>query len=252
MKYAAIILARMGSTRLSMKVLRPVCGRPMLAHVINRAGKFPEIEPGSVALAIPVGPENDELAEFGGSMGVRVVRGDEDDVLSRFLLAAHELEADVVYRITADNPLLDPGVAEATYRAFSDGVWDYAVMENTPLGTTAEIVTVDALERATKLAVSPRLKEHPTLAFYENSGIFKMRLIQAPPKWAHPEWRFTVDTELDLKLVERILTDLGEDAGLDAIVPWLERNPDIARMNESVAQSGWGDLKEMKNAIGTS
>lgn len=252
MKYASIILARMGSTRLSMKVLRPVLGKPMLAHVINRAARLPEIEPGYVALAIPLSHENDGLVEFGKSMGVRVVRGDEDDVLSRFLLAAHELKADVVYRITADNPLMDPGVVEEIYRAFSDGVWDYAVMENTPLGTTAEIVTVDSLERATRLAVSPRLKEHPTLALYENSRLFKMRLVQAPEKWAHPELRFTVDTELDLKLVERILTDLGEDASLDAIIPYLERNPGIARMNESVPQSGWGDLKEMKDAIGTS
>lgn len=137
-----------------------------------------------------------------------------------------------------------------TWDAFIDGSWDYAVMEDTPLGTTAEIVTLDALLRAKDLAVTERLKEHPTLALYENADKFKMRLVAPPGKWRHPELRFTVDTELDLTVVERIFLELGVDATLDTIVPFIEQHPEIATMNSSVEQQNWASLKERKNAIG--
>ena len=253
MRVAAIILARMGSTRLSHKVLREIVGIPIIGHVIERTRRFPEVADGcGVTLAIPTSEENDVLDSIGENYGVRVVRGDEDNVLSRLILAVRESEADVCYRVTADNPLIDPGVAKATWIAFIDEVWDYAVMEDTPLGTTAEIMTLDALERAQKLAVTPRLKEHPTLAMYENSDKFKMRLVAPPARWRHPKLRFTVDTESDLSLVEHILFELGIDATLDAIIPYLDKHPKLADINSSVEQQGWETLKDRKNAIGTS
>jgi spore coat polysaccharide biosynthesis protein SpsF len=250
MKVAAIILARMGSTRLRTKVLREIAGIPTIAHVIRRASIFPHVSERGVTLAIPDSSENDHLETIGLGYGVRVVRGDEDDVLDRFILAARKSVADIVYRITADNPLIDPGVVGATWDAFEEGSWDYAVMEDTPLGTTAEIVTLDALLRAKDLAVTERLKEHPTLALYENSDKFKMRLVAPPEKWKHPEWRFTVDTELDLQVVERIYQELGVDADLDTIAPFIKLHPEIALMNSSIEQQNWASLKERKNAIG--
>jgi spore coat polysaccharide biosynthesis protein SpsF (cytidylyltransferase family) len=77
-----------------------------------------------------------------------------------------------------------------------------------------------------------------------------MRLIPAPEKWNRPQWRFTVDTETDLKLVESILQNLGIDATLDRIVPFLDSNSAIAGMNSDVAQAGWRTLKEQKDRIG--
>jgi spore coat polysaccharide biosynthesis protein SpsF len=252
-KVAAVILSRMGSTRLFRKAVRPIAGLPMIAHVIMRAKEFPRVrESCGVVLAIPVGAENDELQEIGEHEKVKVVRGDEDDVLSRFLLAAHEVGAEVVYRVTGDNPLVDPGVISATWEVFLEGHWDYAVMEDTPLGTTAEIVTVEALERAQTLATTPALKEHPTLALYENRDKFRMRLVAPPDEWRHPEWRFTVDTDLDAWLVERLLYQLGEDAGIDDIVAYLQRHPEVARVNASVEQQGWKDLKDRKDEIARS
>jgi spore coat polysaccharide biosynthesis protein SpsF len=239
------------STRLERKVLRDLAGVPMIAHVLGRASRFPEVMRGAgVVMAIPEGRADDELAAFGENRGVNVFRGDEEDVLSRLLLAAESVGADVVYRVTADNPLVDPGVVEATWSRFLDGEWDYAVMDGTPLGTTAEVVSVEALKRVRELATTPTLREHPTLALYENSDQFRMRLLKAPEAWRHPEWRFTVDTEEDLALVETILLELGHEASLEAIVPFLERNPQLARINASVGQKGWEGLKERKDAIG--
>lgn len=250
MEAAAIIQARIGSTRFPGKALVDVAGTPLIAHVIKRVSGFKGLkkEKGLV-LAIPDRRSDNELARIGRDWGAEIVRGDEDDVLGRILLAADFAGADVIFRITGDNPLVDPGVAELTLNAFESGRWDYSVMEEVPLGTTSEIIRVDALKRASELATSPRLREHVTLAMYENSHKFRMNLIQAPEKWRHPEWRLTVDTEHDLKVIESILGALGQRATLDEIVPFLEKNPELTLINSEVEQKEYGWLKEMKDAI---
>lgn len=251
---AAVITARMGSTRLARKATLDLAGRPIISHVIDRVKKFrnflSDVTQFAVVLAIPNTDENDGLEKIGHKHGIEVFRGDEDDVLSRTILAAESVSGNVVFRITGDNPLVDPGVVSKTWEGFLDGDWDYAVMEDTPLGTTAEIISLDALARASKIADTPELREHPTLALYRNPDKFRMRLIPPPENWKHPEWRFTIDTESDLRFVERIVTDLGGDATLDEIVPYLETHPEIAEINSGVSQSGWKNLKECKDAIG--
>ena len=251
MRPVAVITARMASTRLDRKVLREVGGLPMVAHPIRRASAFPGVvDGGGVVLAIPESEENDELVSIGEEFGAKVVRGDEDDVLGRILHCAETVGADVLYRVTGDNPLVDPGVMRATWTAFVDGVWDYTAMDDTPLGTTGELVSVDALKRARELATTQRLKEHPTLPIYENPERFRIRLLPAPDKWKRPDWRFTVDTESDLEVVERIFTELGVNATLDTIVPFLDDRPEITAINTDVAQDGWKSLKRQKDHIG--
>ena len=253
-KIAAVITARMGSTRLANKALVEVAGQPLTSHVIERAKNFRDflgnVEKYEVILAIPEGEKENELEETGRACGIAVFRGDEDDVLSRVILAAESVGADIIFRITGDNPLIDPGVVSETWHGFLDGDWDYAVMEDTPLGTTAEIVTLDALKRAESLADNIELREHPTLALYRNTDKFRLRLIAPPDSWKHTEWRFTVDTEEDLRFIEHIITELGKNATLEEIVPYLESNPEIAGMNSEIKQDGWNNLKEYKDAIG--
>ena len=251
MKTAAIIAARMGSTRLDRKAVLTLAGHPVVAHAIMRSKKFPGVsEEEGVVLAIPEGEKENELAEMGVEYGATVFRGDEDDVLSRVLLAAEAVDADVIWRVTGDNPLVDLGVVKATWDGFMSGEWDYAAMDDTPLGTTAELLTVDALRRAGEIADIPRLREHPTLAMYENSELFRMLLIPSPEKWRRPQWRLTIDGESDFRVVEKIMTELGIGAGLDEIVAYLDAHPEVALMNADVAQKDWEKLKERKDAIG--
>jgi len=250
MRTAAVIAARIGSTRLEKKALRMLAGHPMTAHVIRRSMEFPGVsDGGGVVLAIPEGGKEDELAALGIEYGAKVFRGDEDDVLSRIILAADSVGAETIWRVTGDNPLVDPGVVRQTWDEFDPDRWDYAVMEDTPLGTTAELLAMDSLRRAKDIAETPRLREHPTLAMYENSGEFRMNLIPAPDEWRHPEWRFTVDKESDFALVETIMSELGIDTDLDEIVPFMEKHPEIASLNAATSQEGWKELKERKNEI---
>jgi spore coat polysaccharide biosynthesis protein SpsF len=102
----AVIQARTGSTRFPSKVLADLNGRPMLSHVVERVARCRSVD--RVVVATSTGPSDDAVAELAVRAGASVTRGPLDDVLRRFVLAAHEHSASVVVRITADCPLVDP------------------------------------------------------------------------------------------------------------------------------------------------
>ena len=115
MTTVAVIQARCGSTRFPRKVLAPLQGRPMLAHIIERVARASLVD--HVVVATTDGPGDDEVAALATALGAGVTRGSEDDVLSRYVLAAHEHDADVVVRITADCPLTDPAIVDSVIQA---------------------------------------------------------------------------------------------------------------------------------------
>ena len=113
-KTAVIIQAHMGSTRLPGKVLMDLCGRTALSHVIERCRAIENAD--TVCCAVPESSENDVVAAEAERAGAVVFRGSESDVLERYYLAAKQLNADVVLRVTADCPLLDPAVSAAVLK----------------------------------------------------------------------------------------------------------------------------------------
>ena len=120
MKIAAVVQARIGSSRLRGKVLADLKGRPMLEHVLHRAGMIDGVN--EVVLAIPDSREDDVLEAIGTHAGVSIVRGDATDLLNRYHAAATASGADAVVRITADCPLIDPKVCSLVVRRFALGM----------------------------------------------------------------------------------------------------------------------------------
>lgn len=147
MKTVAIIQARLGSSRLPAKVLLPLpTGRTVIEEVIHRAKQINGVD--EVVVAIP----EKDAAILERYISVRCVKGSETDVLSRYWMAAKEAEADVIVRITADCPMLNPTVCSevVALRARSDV--DYASniwpARSFPQGFDCEVFTMDALQRA--------------------------------------------------------------------------------------------------------
>jgi spore coat polysaccharide biosynthesis protein SpsF len=109
-KVAAVIQARMRSTRLPGKVLQNVAGKPLLWHVLHRLRKSEWI--GTLCVATTTDPADDPLVAYAQSQGAMVVRGSEENVLQRYALAAQQLDADIIVRVTADAPLVDAGFVD--------------------------------------------------------------------------------------------------------------------------------------------
>ena len=124
MTTVAVIQARCGSTRFPRKVLAPLQGRPMLAHIIERVSRATLVD--RVVVATTDGANDDEVATLAAESGAGVTRGSEQDVLGRYVLAAREHGADVIVRITADCPLTDPAIVDTVIRARGEHDADYA------------------------------------------------------------------------------------------------------------------------------
>src|SRR5512133_3030988 len=123
-RVVAIVQARMSSSRLPGKVLLDLAGQPMLARVVERARRSRRID--QVAVATTTDPSDDPVEAFCRERGYACVRGSMHDVLDRYYQAARQLQAGVIVRLTADCPLVDPGLIDETVQAFHREEVDFA------------------------------------------------------------------------------------------------------------------------------
>jgi spore coat polysaccharide biosynthesis protein SpsF len=242
-KTVAIIQARMGSTRLPGKVLRPLCGKTILAHVIDRVRASEAID--AIVVATTDRPADDTLAALVPTLGVTLFRGSEDDVLSRYYGAARAAQADTVIRITADCPLFDGGVLrvmlnEFTSRRAHGQALDY--LSNTlartyPRGLDAEIFDFATLERTQREAAQAFEREHVTPYIYGHPERFALANHVGVPDLSQLRW--TLDTDEDWRLIEAIYTALYRPDrlfGTNDILALLDRQPSLVALNAHIIQ----------------
>ena len=200
---AVILQARTGSSRLPGKVLADLAGRPMLAFLVERLKRCASVD--RFILATTELAEDDDLAELGKSLGLKVVRGSWDDVLSRFALAAEKVEAEVFVRITGDCPLIDPGLLEEMIHEFACQETDYfsnCVDPTYPDGLDIEIFTRQALLLAQAECTDAFQREHVT-PWIRDSG--RCRLSQKRHSADHSNMRWTVDEPEDLQVIRAVV-----------------------------------------------
>src|SRR5262245_59745058 len=163
MKVVAIVQARMGSTRLPGKVMKPIGGVPMIELLLSRLGRAQEVD--EIVLATSDAPGDQELARRVDALGIRCFRGSENDVLDRYYRAAVEAGADAVVRVTGDCPLVDPQLVDEIVRAFRTSAVDYVSNTMTPTfpnGLDVEVFRMEALATAWREAQTSYDREHVT------------------------------------------------------------------------------------------
>jgi spore coat polysaccharide biosynthesis protein SpsF len=234
MTIVAIVQARMGSTRLPGKVLADISGKPMLDRVLDRAASILNVD--EVVVATSCLASDDPISNHCATRGTRVIRGSETDVLERFVDAARATNADVIVRITADCPLLDPVVGAIVVNDMTAEI-DYAsntLVRTFPRGLDIEATTRTALERAHREATDPPSREHVTYYIYNHPEVFRLaRVIDAED---HSDLRWTVDTEEDLALVRTIYGELGDAATYRDVLALCKARPELTTMNAHIQQ----------------
>lgn len=237
-KIVAIIQARMGSTRLPNKVLMKINGHSMLEEVIRRTKAIKGIN--GIIVATTENPKDLKIVSLCKKLKVQAFRGSEDDVLDRFYQCAKAEKADVVIRITSDCPLLDPEIVVQGLKKILSQKVDYlsnALKRTYPRGLDFEIFTFQALEKAWREGKESTDREHVTPYIYSHPEIFKIGHLVNPTNYS--DYRLTVDTQIDLELVRRIFKALGGNGkvfGLKDIVRFLEKNPELGKINSEVVQ----------------
>jgi spore coat polysaccharide biosynthesis protein SpsF len=205
-----LVLARSDSSRLPRKALIPVEGRPLIGYVFERASRITGLS--HLALATTDRGIDDELADYAGTCGIDVCRGDTQDVTKRLLDCSSPFGADYLIRINADSPFLDPAlIAEGLSHIGKDRDLITNIVGRTfPYGVSVEIIRREALE-LTHARMTLAEREHVTEYIYVNDCAFSIfAMTSDSPELSAA--RMVVDTEEDLLRFKKVVHALGDDA----------------------------------------
>lgn len=237
MKIAAIVQARMGSTRLPNKVMKTIGKTPMIELLLTRLAKSRTID--QIVLATSDDPRNLPLIEFVQQLGITVACGSEDDVLDRYVKAARQVEADIIIRVTGDCPLIDPAIVDKAVERFTTLGVDY--LSNTapatfPDGLDTEVFKCEALERAARETSDPFDREHVT-PYLRNSGLFSTGSLSNDEDLS--ELRWTVDEQTDFDVVNRVFEHFAPELHFSwrEVLELRTKNPELFAANRGIARN---------------
>ena len=239
-KTAAIIQARMGSTRLPGKVMKDLKGKPVLWHVIKRVKQAENID--QIIIATTTHKRDTIIFEKAKEWGVNAYQGSEEDVLARYYEAANKYEIDTVIRITSDCPLVDPQVIDEIVEYYNND--EYTLVTNAgsdlnnrtyPRGLDTEVFSFEVLEKAYNKAEKKYQREHVTPYIYENyDDIYYYKSNKDLSNY-----RLTLDTKEDFKLIKVLYDKLyngNHDFYLNEIIKVLNKNKELLKINQKIKQ----------------
>jgi spore coat polysaccharide biosynthesis protein SpsF len=241
----AVLQARMKSSRLPGKVMLPVLGRPLLSLIIERLRRCRTVR--SIVVATSLNPADDVIATLCESERVGVFRGSEDDVLDRLYQCARHAEMDSLARFSADNPLIDPWVADRVIRLFLDRPAEFDFVSNNhpptwPDGLEVEVLRFAALERAWREAGEPFQREHGSPYIWDQPELFRLGNVSLENDDLYRRMRWTLDTPEDYEFIKCVYEDLyvsNPAFAMADVLALLERKPEIYQINAHRGGEVW-------------
>ena len=261
----------MSSSRLPGKILADIAGQPMLQRVFLRTSRAATVT--ETTFATTTDPSDDPVAEYCDFSGIPFTRGSLYDVLDRYYQAAKGAKADVVVRITADCPVIDPELIDKVVNAVisHQSTVDFAAnrlpppwSRTYPIGLDTEVCTFKALEQAWKKAKEPQHREHVMPYFYEgvelitdnrllHTGIsprgYNIALLQHTTDFG--DYRWTVDTPEDLEFMRQVYSrfDGRDDFTWKEVLDLVHDEPDLMKINSGVQHKTLKDIdtRALKN-----
>jgi len=260
----SIIQGRMSSSRLPGKILAEIAGQPMLQRVIQRAGRAASVT--ETVFATTTDPGDDPVAEYCDFSGIPCVRGSQFDVLDRYHQAARLARAEVVVRITADCPVIDPDLIDNVVKVLVEGGYDFTCnrlpppwRRTYPIGLDVEACTFAALEQAWEQAREPQQREHVMPFFYEGAVLEPVsRTLEAggSPRGHRVallhhttdfgSYRWTVDTPEDLEFIRQVYARFEgrDDFTWTEVLELVHAEPELMQINAGVKHKTLKDIDE--------
>lgn len=236
----------MGSTRLPGKMLMELGNKTIISHVIERSNRIPGIS--HVCVALPSNKDNDILHARIKNESCYVYRGDEDDVLARYVDAARHLGADIVMRITADKPLIDPQICGNVLNLLLSNDADFAcnnMPASWPHGLDCEVFTSAALFSADRFTSDISDREHVTPWMRRSEKLHRVNLLGPGEEVVNLRW--TLDYQEDLDFLRELFKkiDIKKEILLyEDIMKLLNSNPELLKINDC-----WSHLSRYKDKL---
>lgn len=231
-RVGAVVQARVSSTRLPGKALLPLPlggTTTLFEQVLARARRAEMVA--QVVVATTDSPADDPLAALAERAGGPVFRGSEADVLQRFALTASAFDLDIIVRLTADNPALDPHYVDEAVRAHLANAADYTLTTGLPLGMNVEVISRTALLTAAAEATDPAEREHVTPFIRRRPERFRLLTLPFAVSAEATALRLTVDYPTDYALQHLLYTTLGPGFTLADVLALAARHPWLTQIN---------------------
>jgi spore coat polysaccharide biosynthesis protein SpsF len=254
-KIVIIVQARTTSSRLPNKVMLSILGETLLQRMIERLMQVQH--PTQIVIATSEDASDDIIATEAAYIGVPCFRGSLNNLLDRHYQAALKYGADIVLKIPSDCPLIDPRIVDKGIDFFLNHRENFDYVSNLhpatyPDGNDVEIMSIDCLGKAWHEAKRPLELEHTTPYIWENPHLFSIGNfvweIGLDYSMSH---RFTIDYRKDYLFIKKVfeaLYFLNPHFSLNDILSFLERKPEIYKINAEYAGVNWyrnhlGELK---------
>ena len=237
-KIACIIQARTGSSRFPNKVIRKIKNKTVLEHIINFL-KFSKLTD-QIIIATTNLPEDDVIERIGIKNNVNVFRGSDIDVLSRYFFCAKTFGVDIIVRITADNPLIDPTLVDKIINEIQTGEFDYVsnmITQTFPLGYLVEALTFSTLETLHNTITDSENREHVTPYLRKNNKKYSIKNITTLKGLERNTWRLTLDYKEDFQLLKIIFENiylLNDYIPYESVVKFLDSNKSLLKINQNL------------------
>lgn len=232
-RVVACIIVRMKSARLKQKALIDLCGYPMTEQLIRRLRLSKTIT--DIVICTSRNKEDAILLTKATEWGVKAYAGHEDDVLSRLVEVSDIYNADMVLRVTGDNPFTDAeNIDRMVERHIQTGA-EYTRTNRLPLGVTAEVMGRDMLKKLHSLMPDPCQSEYMSF-FSFNPDIFHCEVLEPLPQQDRPYYSLTIDYPEDLALATMLYSKISPDGGipsLDDVIHVLDNDPEYKSVDKN-------------------
>ena len=235
----ATIQARTGSSRLPNKVLKPVLGKALLQHQIERIQRASTIN--RVVLATSDLAQDDPLEDLAHSMGILCFRGSETDVISRVCGALEKFEIDIHAEFQGDNSIPDPAVIDFVVGYFLEHSekFDYvtnALKTTYPPGLEVSVYPSRILFDANLRASSSEHREYVGFHINQHPDVYRLKNIEAPAAISRPDLHLEVDTEEDFLLVSHIYEHFASQPNftIEDVVAYTDAHPQLTQSNSGI------------------
>ena len=247
MKIVAIIQARMSSKRLPGKVLLPLCGYPVIEHVVRRVKECKKIN--TIVVATSKSKADWPIVNWCKKNKINFFQGSLNDVLDRYYKASILFKADIIVRVTGDCPVIDPKILDEVIIRFKKKNYDfYSLGGNFPDGLDCQVFTFKALKKSSIEAKLKSDREHVgTYIENTNRNSFKIGAYKKFKKLSHHRW--TIDEPRDYKFLKKIFDKLfknfNENFYTKEILKLLKKEPKLLKINSGIVRNA-GYKKSIK------
>ncbi|NNE54408.1 MAG: glycosyl transferase family 2 [Flavobacteriales bacterium] len=204
----------------------------------------------NIILATTTNPLDSPLVDLANALGIPSYRGDENDVLRRFIDTIEHFNLTSVLRICTDNPFLRSEYIKVLCDRFSKEEKEYMTFEfpdGTPImkshiGLFAEIMSASFLRRLDRITSQRLYREHVTNYVYEHRGDFETTFIPVPEAVANRrDIRLTIDTPGDFEVAQALYQELMKNKGyfsVEDLVKMIDSHPEfIQRMEREIERN---------------